>query len=354
MTEHSKYDNKFTAQDIERYYAGKMSSLEMHELEKAAMEDPFLADALEGYAYTNTQVKDNEDLHSRLQLKVMAGKVVPINKFDKNQFLKIAALFILLAGCGWAVYQFAFNNRNKDIASAKKIEVLAPAIAPDSIKHEATLQQKNTDEETDTQTTTIPKNGNGAVSQSTQNRHTDKPNSTPSIRKEKVQNNELPQDETETVIAGYNKNAAVGSDISQTNIDSGTIASAPQTVSAGNVLKRSKSDPMPEVVLSNIKKDSNYRKPNITFEEAEPINGSVYYNDYVLNNLEMPKLKMRKNAVGEVKLSFDVNDAGQAVNIKVEKSLCTECDKEAIRLLKDGPKWVKKKKGKKGKLSIKF
>jgi len=68
----------------------------------------------------------------------------------------------------------------------------------------------------------------------------------------------------------------------------------------------------------------------------------------------MPELEMRKNVAGEVKLSFDVNDAGQAINIKVEKSLCTECDKEAIRLLKDGPKWVKKKKNKKGKLSIKF
>ena len=68
----------------------------------------------------------------------------------------------------------------------------------------------------------------------------------------------------------------------------------------------------------------------------------------------MPELEMRKNVTGEVKLSFDVNDAGQAINIKVEKSLCTECDKEAIRLLKDGPKWVKKKKNKKGKLSIKF
>ena len=41
MTEHSKYDKGFTAEDIVRYHSGKMSSLEMHRLEKAAMEDPF-------------------------------------------------------------------------------------------------------------------------------------------------------------------------------------------------------------------------------------------------------------------------------------------------------------------------
>ena len=358
MTEHSKYDNEFTAEDIERYYSGKMSPLEMHKLEKAAMEDPFLADALEGYGFTNTPVKDNEYLYSQLQSKMTAGKVVPINKFDKNQFLKIAALFILLAGCGWAVYKFAFNTRNNDIASAKKIEAPTPVITADTIRNETALQQKNINQETDTQTTAIQDNGNGTVSLSTQNRHTGKLNSnTASIPKEKVQNSEPSRAVTETVISGYNKDASAKAGIYET-IDSGTIASAPQTVSAGKenviVLKRSKSDPMPEVVLSNIKKDSNYRKPNITFEEAEPANGIVYYNDYVANNLEMPELEMRKNVAGEVKLSFDVNDAGQAINIKVEKSLCTECDKEAIRLLKDGPKWVKKKKSKKGKLSIKF
>ena len=360
MTEHSKNSNEFTAQDIERYYSGKMSSLEMHMLEKAAMEDPFLADALEGYGYTNTHIKDNEDLHSRLQSKMIAGKIEPINKFDKNQFLKIAALFILLAGCGWAVYHFAFNTRNNDIASAKKIETSAPpspAKSPDTIKN-VEVQQKITNSETDIQTTTIQGNGNGSVSLSTQNRHTVKPNSsTTSIRKEKVENNVAPQGETETVTSGYNKDATAATPGISVTSDSGTVASAPPTVSAGKenvvVLKRTNSNP-PEVVLSNIKKDSNYRKPKITFEEAEPANGSVYYNDYVLNNLEMPEFEMRKNVTGEVKLSFDVNEAGQAVNIKVEKSLCTGCDKEAIRLLKDGPKWVKKKTRKKGKLSIKF
>jgi len=298
MAEHSKYHNEFTAQDIERYYSGKMSSLEMHQLEKAAMEDPFLADALEGYSYTNTPVKDTEYLHSQLLSKMAAGKVVPINKFDKNQFLKIAALFILLAGCGWAVYKFGFNTRTNDIASAKKIETSAPpasVITPDTNRNETALQQPNTNGETGAQTTTIKNDGKGTVSLSTQNRHTGKLNSgRVSTQNEKVQNAETVQLETETTISGYNKDAAASKNsvISQTDIDSGNTASAPQTVSAGKdnviVLKRSKSEPMPEVVLSNIKRDSNYRKPKITFEEAEPANGSVYYNDYVANNLEIP------------------------------------------------------------------
>ena len=40
----------FTGADIEKYHKGLLSSKERHDLEKAALDDPFLADALEGFA----------------------------------------------------------------------------------------------------------------------------------------------------------------------------------------------------------------------------------------------------------------------------------------------------------------
>ena len=49
----------FTAADIERYHQGLMSSKERHALEKAALEDPFLADALEGYANATFNVTED-------------------------------------------------------------------------------------------------------------------------------------------------------------------------------------------------------------------------------------------------------------------------------------------------------
>ena len=39
----------YTAADIEKYWKGKLIPGEMNTMEKAAMDDPFLADALEGY-----------------------------------------------------------------------------------------------------------------------------------------------------------------------------------------------------------------------------------------------------------------------------------------------------------------
>ena len=368
MAEHSKYNKGFTAQDIERYYTGQMSSQEMHQLEKAAMEDPFLADALEGYRYTNTPVEDSKYLQTQLQSKIEGSKIITLRSFYTTRFLRIAALFILLAGCGWVVYQFGFNARKNDIASVKKPSISSPPppIATDTGSTEADLKdtadkQNATAAATNTQTKTIDTDEKGTVSASTQNRHAAKLNNSRNAKKE-LQDDEAIQAEisapekVQTEVASASLKKDSNPDIQGYGVPRRT--DTPQTVTPGKdnviVLQRSKSAPIPEVVLSNTKKDSSYRKPHISFEEAEPANGTAYYNDYVVNNLQMPEEELQKNSSGEVKLSFDVNDVGQAVNIKVEKSLCTECDKEAIRVLQQGPKWLKKKKDKKGKLSIRF
>ncbi len=60
---------KYTAADFERYHSGQMNESEMHALEKASLQDPFLADALEGYSYTSTSEKDISDLKEKLLIK---------------------------------------------------------------------------------------------------------------------------------------------------------------------------------------------------------------------------------------------------------------------------------------------
>ena len=64
MSDPSKYPN-FTAADIERYHSGKMTDKERNAIEKAALEDPFLSDALEGYLLTSTTAADLESLKKR-------------------------------------------------------------------------------------------------------------------------------------------------------------------------------------------------------------------------------------------------------------------------------------------------
>src|SRR5689334_6481789 len=93
-------NNTFSASDIERYHAGKMTPSERHVLEKAALEDPFLADALEGYAFTTTPSADLQKLKDRLQEKLEKKDSTPF-LLRRYNGLKVAAAIILIAGIGW-------------------------------------------------------------------------------------------------------------------------------------------------------------------------------------------------------------------------------------------------------------
>ncbi|MCG2617302.1 carboxypeptidase-like regulatory domain-containing protein [Terrimonas sp. NA20] len=113
---------------------------------------------------------------------------------------------------------------------------------------------------------------------------------------------------------------------------------------------------IPPIVLSNKKVNARFRQGNMILEEPEPADGWTKYDSYLANNLKLPdSYKTKPQESGEVELSFEVNSIGEPINIKVEKSLCEVCDKEAIRLLKDGPKWKRKaKKGKRTTITIPF
>ncbi|MEI2749757.1 MAG: hypothetical protein V9E88_13485 [Ferruginibacter sp.] len=91
----------YTAADFERYYAGKMSVAEMHALEKAAMDDPFLGDALEGYRHTADPENDLSAIQLLLEKRTEAKP--PDNKINKAGFgwLKIAAAVLALGFAGY-------------------------------------------------------------------------------------------------------------------------------------------------------------------------------------------------------------------------------------------------------------
>lgn len=107
-----------------------------------------------------------------------------------------------------------------------------------------------------------------------------------------------------------------------------------------------------EVVISQKKVNSTRsRTSTMVLEEPEPVDGWTNYDSYLANNLIVPETyKSRQTDGGSVTLSFEVNSKGQPVNITVDKSLCESCDKEAIRLVKQGPKW--KRKSRKGRTTV--
>src|SRR5258705_10049101 len=108
-----KEKNKtYTAKDFARYYAGTMPNNEMHALEKAALEDPFLEDALEGYIHAPTAESDIAELQARLTEKQKNKKVFFISSFAQSKWWRMAALFIVIAGAGY--FFFRVNSVNKE------------------------------------------------------------------------------------------------------------------------------------------------------------------------------------------------------------------------------------------------
>ncbi len=112
---------KFTAADIEKYHKGLLSAADRHGLEKAALDDPFLADALEGYAIAGVNAgNDLAELKKRLAEKVEGAKVIQLHTGRKNSFrlLRIAAIVVFIAGAGLLIYQLGFNTKSNEIAQA--------------------------------------------------------------------------------------------------------------------------------------------------------------------------------------------------------------------------------------------
>ena len=73
--------------------------------------------------------------------------------------------------------------------------------------------------------------------------------------------------------------------------------------------------------------------------QPEPLIGHKEYKKYLKENLIRPQDDDCKNVKGKVVMQISVDKDGTPVNIIVTKGLCRSLDKEAVRLVKQGPKW---------------
>ena len=72
----------------------------------------------------------------------------------------------------------------------------------------------------------------------------------------------------------------------------------------------------------------------------QPVIGKRSYQKYLKENLVRPADEKCAQVKGKVVLTFLVNKEGRPFYIKVKESLCESADKEAIRLIQEGPDWI--------------
>ena len=68
--------------------------------------------------------------------------------------------------------------------------------------------------------------------------------------------------------------------------------------------------------------------------------GDIQLRKYIKDNMIKPYSAVRGNISGICIVKYVINEDGNVENIQVVKSLNKDCDKEALRLIKEMPKWI--------------
>ena len=167
MSGNYKNTSGYSASDIQKYWRGELSARDMQELEKAALEDPFLADALEGMELHQALPepaafdRDLEELQARLQARVAQKEDKKAIPFLRPR-MRVAAAVILLVGLGTAAYYALLKGpgQREPVASAVHAEkdlarqpapvtadsiVMAPPVASNGQQADKEKEEKESD-----------------------------------------------------------------------------------------------------------------------------------------------------------------------------------------------------------------
>lgn len=72
----------------------------------------------------------------------------------------------------------------------------------------------------------------------------------------------------------------------------------------------------------------------------QPVIGNKAFRKYLKEELARPADKACAEVEGKVTVVFEVDSNGRPVNVTIKKSLCPSADQEAVRLIEEGPDWT--------------
>lgn len=264
------------------YIRGKRKGKEAHRLEKEAMQDPFLAEALEGF-----------DLVEGDHMARLAAMQRKLGTQSKKENLKRQSLWTSVAAVAVVVLTIVgfshFATENGDSGLYAQTSVLPPIsiYIPEAVYTEniAVIATKNTELTKD-------------VSVQVNLHHF-------------VDNVEYDMLEEELLALELGK----------------AIVSAPNF------------EEDLEAIQIYIPTGINASQRRIN-QAPEPLIGFDEYKKYLKREMQRPKVYPCVGKKGKVLLEFSVDENGNPYNIVVEYGFCGTNDDEAVRLLQEGPKWT--------------
>lgn len=443
----------YTAADIRRYITGEMSPGEMHAMEMAALDDPFLAEAMEGYDLMEQKDWKDELAALKKQLDVRENETTPVVSIKNSRTVKwwrAAAAVLVLGATAATAYIFTTSNKSAttpDVAKLEPVMIQEETAVADSGQMD--FKAAGTDTGKLNVVTGPAANGTVVTQNLASTTYAFTPSAdaavkkdsafmyTPSASQEYIAMNDDKVKEKETrgsyrseeavssevtpgssnamnygemnEMAKYKKESAVSNNAgayyapSQINgvvvnaenkpvgyanitlpsqqkqvytdangrftLRSADTALNVTVTSAGyNSQKARLSNATASNVITLQPQDIAITKVGAAKREAdrakaqretidsssleEPAGGWYQYNQYLTNNIRMPEEAKEKNIHGAVEMTVKIKDNGDISTVKIDKPLCSECDAEAIRLVKEGPKWEAKKNRKKSKVKV--
>lgn len=304
----------------------------MHELEKQALEDPFLADALEGYSKVELPVGKQLSFLQRQLAERIAQQQENKNTFYFNwQRLSVAAAACLLFVMGTVLFWMREQQSEKRMASQPR-NVEANLTPADSIpgnmveKDKAVADWLAESKSLSKVRSAKPKKN---INVSATGEKEDEVNAFMKLSVDSAQRSNL-QEVT-----------SFGATVTTKDLEQVRPQQTNQTLQGrlpGVIVseKRSKNEAKGEEIrirgrnnLSN-SLDSNASQPSIGWD---------LYNAYLQESVK----KINKELVdGLVLLTFTVDKEGKPANIVVVKGLTDMANAEAIRLIKGGPLWQRR------------
>lgn len=329
MTEANKHQYNL----IQQYLNGTLDPGRMHELEKEALEDPFLAEALEGYAEFDGLVQPHLSLLQRqLEERISEAAEKKNMFFFTWQRLSVAAAAGLLFVSASILFWMKGTNNDSQLAGdPKKVEVsLTPGerIGLDEQREAPSVVAK---------TAPLTESQLPVAQQPDRAQGTDK-KATVSSRIRPAKNQTL---------AGRINPAPAR--IIPTQIDSSMLA--PKAHPAENTLASLSYSPgstgtvispqVPESAPATVRAFKTTRLAVTAADELAssavlPTEGWKSFKAYVQAEKRLPA---PGGEVSAVTLIFTIDSVGKPNSFKIEQGISAEYDAEAVRLLKEGPLW---------------
>ena len=355
--------------DIERYLNGDLTPRERHQLEKKSLSDPFLRHALEGGESLSGAAfsADMDQIRNDLEERTLSDVVLPVAMQAEASFagagrmasrsaiskksspqkrnlrwpLGVAAGILIALGIVFITGKLSDERKVDQLALQKPAPVPEVTPQPDAAKSEVQhiqeADQSRTKEEHES-----PTSSNNSRESRPENEEIDSQGAITLQDEAKNDTKEIPDNpaaedksrepvkESEAAKVVAAEPVVVAPTQTYSNPMGGSSAPAPS-----RSLSRKKS----VAAESSAAKDDAETETAKEMDGPSPVDGVLQFAKYVQDNLRYPQEARNNNIEGDVIVDFQINANGSSDNFTIIKGLGFGCDEEAVRLIKEGPKW---------------